>query len=319
MVANNEVTAAWLDEGLNTYADGRVQDVAFQPDFHVQRFFGGFIPWQFRDIRLSRATDYTYLNGYREAARRDAPITPSYLYWPGTHADITYSKSALWLSTLERYVGWERLRRALATYFQRFRFKHPTPDDFFTTLTAELSSTAPAPAPGTAAPAPGTLPPAPGSDLSWFFEEAYASANVYDYAAERLDSVVVSSRGFDDGAAGRAPSFVEAKDETRFRTTVVVRRIGEGHFPVDVVVTFENGEQVREKWDGQARWQPYEYEKPARAVSVQVDPERVLLLDVNYTNNSITLKPKAAEAADGWTLRWMVWLQDLLLNYSFLV
>ena len=33
-----------MDEGLNTFADGRAQDVAFQPDYHVERFFGGFIP-----------------------------------------------------------------------------------------------------------------------------------------------------------------------------------------------------------------------------------------------------------------------------------
>jgi hypothetical protein len=50
-----------------------------------------------------------------------------------------------------------------------------------------------------------------------------------------------------------------------------------------------------------------------------VDPARVLLLDVNYTNNTLTLKPKAAEAADRWTLTWVVWLQDLLMNYAFFV
>jgi len=296
IVANNEVSAAWMDEGLNTFSDARVQEAAFQPDYYVRRFFGGFIPWQFTDIRLSRATDYNYLDGYRAAARRDAPITPSYLYWPGTHADITYSKTALWLHTLERLVGWDRLRQALATYFQRFRFRHPTPDDFFLTINQET-----------------------GQDLNWFFEEAYASANVYDYAAERLESVPVSTRGFGDAAPGAAPVFQETRDEARFRTTAVARRIGEGHFPVDVLITFENGEQVREKWDGQARWQPYEYLKPSRAVSLQVDPDRVLLLDVNYTNNSITLHPRAAEAADRWTLTWVVWLQDLLMNYAFFV
>ena len=87
---------------------------------------------------------------------------------------------------------------------------------------------------------------------------------------------------------------------------MVVRRIGEARFPVDVLVTFENGEQARERWDGQARWQSYFYEKPTRAVSVQVDPERVLLLDMNYTNNSITLRPKAARPptagrSSGWS------------------
>jgi hypothetical protein len=50
---------------------------------------------------------------------------------------------------------------------------------------------------------------------------------------------------------------------------------------------------------------------------VQVDPERVLLLDVNYTNNSRTLEPRAREASLKWSLRWMVWLQELMLTYGF--
>jgi hypothetical protein len=296
IVANNEVTAAWMDEGLNTFCEARVLAEAFTPDYLVQRFFGGFVPWQYRDIPLSRATDGNGLDGYRSAARRDAPATPSYLYWPATHAEITYSKTALWLQTLERMVGWERLRLALTTYFHRYRFKHPRPDDLFAALNAET-----------------------GQDLNWFFEEAYGSSNVFDYAAERLESRAIATRGFVEGEQGGELTFREDTDESRFRTTAVVRRIGEARFAVDVLVTFENGEQVRERWDGQARWQAYLYEKPTRAVSVQVDPDRVLLLDLNYTNNSITLQPKARDAADRWTLRWVVWLQDLLMNYSFFV
>ena len=56
-----------------------------------------------------------------------------------------------------------------------------------------------------------------------------------------------------------------------------------------------------------------------RVVRWDLRGNRVLLLDVNYTNNSITLKPKAGEAADRWTLAWIVWLQDLLMNYAFFV
>ena len=296
IVANNEVTSAWMDEGLNTFSEARVLAEAFTPDYLVERFFGGFVPWQYRDIPLSRATDGNGLNGYRPAARRDAPATPSYLYWPATHAEITYSKTALWLHTLERMVGWERLRLALTTYFHRNRFKHPQPEAFFAALNEETRQ-----------------------DLNWFFEEAYGTSNVFDYAAERLESTAVATRGFVEGGQGGELTFREDTDESRFRSTVVVRRIGEARFPVDVLVTFENGEQARERWDGQARWQSYLYEKPTRAVSVQVDPDRVLLLDVNYTDNSITLRPKARDAADRWTLTWVVWLQDLLMNYSFFV
>ena len=55
-------------------------------------------------------------------------------------------------------------------------------------------------------------------------------------------------------------------------------------------------------------------------MSVQVDPERVLLLDRNYTNNSATLTAEAPRrAARKWSLTWLVWLQDHLLTYGFFV
>jgi hypothetical protein len=43
----------------------------------------------------------------------------------------------------------------------------------------------------------------------------------------------------------------------------------------------------------------------------------VLLLDVDYTNNSRTLAPRSDEASLKWGLQWMVWLQDLMLTYAF--
>ena len=56
---------------------------------------------------------------------------------------------------------------------------------------------------------------------------------------------------------------------------------------------FENKEEVRWHWDGRDRWKMFEVEKPVRAAFAQVDPDHVLLLDVNYTNNSMTLAPQA--------------------------
>ena len=53
--------------------------------------------------------------------------------------------------------------------------------------------------------------------------------------------------------------------------------------------------------------------------SVEVDPDRVLLLDLNYTNNSWTSRPRAAAASGKWALRWLTWLEDVLLTYAFFV
>jgi hypothetical protein len=98
-----------------------------------------------------------------------------------------------------------------------------------------------------------------------------------------------------------------------------VRRYGEAVFPIDVLVTFEGGERVVEHWDGRDRWKLYEYDRPAAAITAEVDPGRVLLLDVNATNNSKTRRPASARASTKWSLTWMVWLQDCLLSWTALV
>jgi hypothetical protein len=270
VVGNNEVEHAWLDEGLNTFSEARVASIAFAPDYHVERFFGGFVPWLYGDIALSRETDLQYVALYRAAAEWDAPASPTWRYWPVTHWGISYSKTALWLHTLERHLGWDTLQRILSAFFQRWKFRHPQPEDFFATVN-EIS----------------------GQDLTWFFDQVYRSTHEFDYGVAHVTS-----------------------DEQR--TVVVVRRYGEARFPVDVAVTFADGERVVERWEGQERWRAYEY-TGGGASNVWVDPERVLLLDTNRTNNSWTAQSRGADAATKWSLAWTAWLQDLLLTWAFLV
>jgi hypothetical protein len=292
MVANNEVLHAWLDEGINEYADSRVQSIAFQPNYLVQRFFGGFIPWQYRDVELQRATDTNYMNTFRRAASRDSLATPSYLLWPGTHQSFSYHKAALMLHTLERLHSWEVMRRVLSTFFDRWKFKHPTPEDFFDVL-REVT----------------------GQDHKVFIEQVYSGSNEFDYAIERIASENIAWRGLTDNKL----AYEQQTLDKLYRTVVVARRLGSGHFPVDVLVTFTDGHQERERWDGMSRWQTFTFDRPARAVSAQIDPERVLLLDTDFTNNSRVLEPAGDQAATRWSLRWMVWLQDLFMTYAFLV
>jgi hypothetical protein len=54
-------------------------------------------------------------------------------------------------------------------------------------------------------------------------------------------------------------------------------------------------------------------------VSAEADPDRVLLLDVNRTNNSAVLQSVGRKAARRWSFTWLVWLQDQLLTYGFFV
>jgi hypothetical protein len=295
IVATNEFEDAWMDEGINTFATARVMQERFAPTYMVRWYFGGFLPWVFRDFPRIRELDGDRLATYRTGAKGDTPSTPSWRYWPGSSGSITYDKTALWMHTLERMLGWETLQRILSTYFTRFAFKHPKPKDFFD-VANEVS----------------------GQDLTWFFDQVYRSSNIFDYGVETLQSERPNFEGFGDKPVSGQTPRLEIR-QVQYQTRVVVRRYGEGIFPVDVRVVFENKEEERWHWDGKDRWKMFEVSKPVRAAYAQVDPEHVLLLDVSYTNNSITLTPNAGRAARKWSLAWLVWLQDYLLTSGFFV
>ena len=245
---------------------------------------------------LSRAVDGNLLAGYRAAANNETQATPSWQYWPGTAGAITYDKTAVWLHTLERMLGWQTLQRILSTYYSRWAFKHPKPDDFFA-IVNEVS----------------------GQDLTWFADQVYRSSATFDYGIDSLRSGPAADRGFFGDSQQQTFKSGDEAAADRYRTTVVVRRHREGIFPVDVRVVFENGQEMRWRWNGRDRWKAFELVQASRARSAEVDPDRVLLLDANLTNNSMTLAPKAAPAARKWSLAWLIWLQDHLLTYGFFI
>jgi len=275
IVGNNEFEDAWMDEGFNTFSTARAVAQDYTPNYYSQRYFGGFIPFVFRDIALSREIDGNGLRSYRASAKGDAESTPSYRYYPPTAGGITYSKTALWLNTMERWLGWPTLQSIMSAHFERWKFKHPKPNDFFDVVRQVT-----------------------GRDLGWYFDQAYRSSNVFDYGVQELRT---------------------RKEDSQYHTVVVVRRYGEAIFPIDVLVTFGNGEKAIEHWNGRDRWTEYTYDRGAAAVSAQVDPNHVLLLDVNTTNNSRTLAPVSGRAATKWSMKWMVWMQDHLLSWAFFV
>ena len=275
IVASNEFEHAWMDEGLNTFSTARTMEV-FSPDFYQTDFFGGFVPWIVKELPLTRASDRNGLPGFRRSVPGEPQSTPSFRYWPGSAGALTYAKTALWLHTLERMIGWDTLQRGMSTYFSRYAFAHPAPQDFFATIN-EVS----------------------GQDLSWFFEQVNGTANVFDYSIQTLTS--------------------ESLEKDSFHTIVTARRLGEGVFPVDVLVTFENGGTQQWRWDGRERWKTFEVDRRVRAVSAQIDPGRVLLLDTNTANNSVTLQPRGHAAARKWSLAWLLWLQGQLLTCGFFV
>ena len=276
IVATNEFEDAWMDEGINQYANARVDAEDYPYGRAVPRFFGGFVPWVLDEVPWDRLESGEFLSDYRGSPTVDIQATPSFRYWPRTAGPITYSKPALWLHTLERALGWPVVQQILSTFFDRWKFKHPKPGDLFQ-VASEVS----------------------GRDLMPFFDQVYRGSAVFDYGVDSVTSA-------------------ETADET-YVNDVVVRRHGDGIFPMTILATLANGEQRRFAWDGTGRWHRITFEHASRVLSAQVDPDQILVLDTNFTNNSFTTEPAGGRAATRWSVIWLVWLQDQLLTWSFLI
>jgi hypothetical protein len=315
VVGNDELEHAWLDEGLNTFSTGRVYDQVYGPEAVVERYlrppgtsWRGFLPAVFHDVR--EPWYVARVNRYRPDAERDVPQKPTFLYYPASHGNITYSKTALWLATLERHLGWEVLREILSTFYQRWSFRHPEPEDFFAVANQVTRARL-------------------GYDLEWFFDQVHRDDVSFDYAIERVDSFDAALRGMveEDGEVVLA-SEDEADDdegedaedgETVHRTEVVARRIGDGVFPVEVELVFEDGSRERRFWDGRDRWRLFVHEGPSKLEYAVVDPEETLLLDLDRTNNSLLREDPGRLAPAKWSSRWMIWLQDLMQTFTAFV
>ena len=177
-----------------------------------------------------------------------------------SYAGITYGKTAVVLLTLESVIGEDTMRRAMHTYFLRYRFTHPTKEDFLKTI-EEVS----------------------GKDLRWYFNQAIYGTQVLDYEVMKLSSVPVDWYKED---------FKEKKGQTEYVDNVWIHRKGDFVIPIDVEIKFDNGDKVREHWDGQDRWVRYAYQKKAKIESVEVDPDHKINFDRNNFNNSQTAEAK---------------------------
>jgi Peptidase family M1 domain len=245
MVATNEFENAWLDEGINSYTEVKVLDNVYGKNTSMINLLGAQLGEQ----------GYQRL-AYVDAADSDPLSRMSYQdVSMGVYGSISYGKTATMLVTLEKIVGEQTLKNALHTYFMRYRFTHPTQEDFMHTVN-EVA----------------------GQDLSWYWNQAVYGTQLLDYEVQRADSNPVN--WWDT-------NLKEEKGKTEYETQVILHRKGDFIFPVDAVVKFDNGETVREHWDGAERWKRYVYRKKAQVASVDIDPSYSVTMDRDYLNNSV--------------------------------
>jgi len=143
MVANNEFEEAWLDEGFTSYAEDKLMESEY-----------GLPP-----------------NAIVEASYMTNPASLTRFSWNfrnhDHYAENVYMRGKLVLMAMEREIGEAQMRKVLRTYFDRWKFKHPSTGDFQKTVEDVTKR-----------------------NWSSFFDQFVYGDQMVDYAVERIDEIV---------------------------------------------------------------------------------------------------------------------------------
>ncbi len=144
LMATNESLYAWMDEGFTTYSSSRLMQKLFDiPGDAQERSYQGyfFIASSGQEEPMTKHADHYNTNrAYGLAA---------------------YSKGAVFLHQLSYIIGQEALDKGLLAYYDKWKFKHPNPNDFMRVMEKES-----------------------GLELDWYLQHFANSTNQIDYGVK---------------------------------------------------------------------------------------------------------------------------------------
>jgi len=294
ILASNEFEEPWLDEGFNTYFETRIMDYTYGEKTSYLDFHGLNIG----DGENARSS-YTGMRNPKIAEN----FRNSWDFPQSSYGALSYYKTATWMNTLDRLVGRETMDEIMKTYYNRWKFKHPCAKDFIAIVNEVVGKNH------------GSKF---GKNMNWFFDEVLYGSNTCDY---KLASVSNNKKTADKGLVDENGEKVMMKDSLNknaiYESSVIIHRLGEICMPVEVLVKFDNGDEILENWDGKARSREFKYDKPEKVVWAKVDPSNKILIDTNLMNNSLSLEPQESTA---WklALKFLLVLQNMIQTFSVL-
>lgn len=280
ILASNEAEEAWLDEGVNEWADAHVMRDLYGPRANGVDWLG----WQADAVAL-RST-------FRGLDTMPVPIATAAHAFPdySAYGNATYDGTMNALLTLEGFVGSTKFLAAMKKYAQTYAFKHPTGRDLYATLQQELG------------------------DLGWYLAPAF-----HQVGGHKLELRTAHCRShhpprgvFGEGSQRKNVTRDDAPASGTYLCNVVVQNTGVIHVPVDIELEFQDGSTARVRWEdnGLGTWHRFELQRSSKLVEVRIDPDRKLQL-ANPTQYSYRLDGEGAASLRA-SARISSWAQTLM-------
>lgn len=143
ILASNERDYPWMDEGLNSYLEAFYVEQKYPKmdlagntlNEQIVEFLGlQKLPWSY---------SYRFFYLWQARENYDQAISlHSEDYTSINYGAMVYAKSAMTFLYLENWLGADSMQALLKDYYERWKFKHPQPDDFFKVLETKTDSAA---------------------------------------------------------------------------------------------------------------------------------------------------------------------------------
>lgn len=282
--ASNEFEESWMDEGINSYTEGRIMSEALKQKNVGQFDHIGFDMPTMHHVRSasSPTLDPVNTHGWKYVDRRSYGVN-------------SYSRPATILNTVERVWGKDKIDQVLKAYYKKWAFKHPSTQDFLA-IAKEVDA-----------------------KMANYLDAALNTLQAIDVKVQSVSSVKKKQAGgYRFLENGDEPAFTLPEKSETYHHVVTLVREGKLHPPaLDVLLTFEDGSTQTRQWifDNKIPWVKWQWQSDKKLVEVMIDPSFKLLVDKNLSNNIKRVKSKSNES---W--RWAISLfQTVQHSFSIIL
>ncbi|WP_410513010.1 M1 family metallopeptidase [Paenibacillus sp. BR2-3] len=254
MVANNEFEEAWLDESFTSYAEDRLMEQEYGIMANLP-------------LQASLVT-------------KPEPLNQETWRYNGTDAytQNVYIRGKLVLKDIELKIGTKAMDTVLSTYTRKYRFRHPSTDDFQKTVEKVT-----------------------GKSWKDYFEQYVYSGGTPDFSLENISVIRKKS-------AAKIDSYL-------YESQVKVVNKGTYYPDVSLKFTFTDGQTVQRIWNGQGA-ATFQMLYSAPLLSAEIDPKHSVLLENKHINN-FRLAELKQDTVSRWTLSVTKLIETVLATLSW--
>ncbi len=253
MLGTNESYFAWMDEGFTTYGTNLTKDFLFNES---------------KALNPQSKSYRSYLKLVDTGREEPLSIHADHYDRSRTYVTQSYSKGAVFLRQLQYIIGKEAFARGMLSYYDQWKFRHPTQIDFLRIMEKQS-----------------------GLELDWYFDYWIHTTKTIDYGIRSVYSVEKGTR-IQLERLGKVPMPID------LTITLKNGKVIEYNIPISMMLgnkPLDKKTVLLSNWPWVNPYYAFEIkEKIEDIVSIELDPG-LYLADTDRSNNSYPLKSTTLE------------------------